>query len=104
MPRIGWLEKKLFPTFDYTNEIQMGIVEFNDNCSGCGMCAKICLVNALEVDNKKAVMKPKADCIFCGCCEAICPKEAVVMKKTTQFKYFYKTIDRGAAKQPRVNY
>jgi len=103
MSEISWSEKRKIPTFN-SEEIQMGIVEFNDTCTGCGICAKICPASALETVGKKTLMKTNADCMFCGDCEAICPKGAVVMKKSYQFKCFYKTIDRGDPKPPRIVY
>lgn len=104
MSKIKWYEKLLIPTYDFTDEIQPGIVTINDNCTGCGICVKICPACSLELKNKKSELKHQGDCIFCGCCQAICPKDAVVMLKPPQFKYYYKTIDRGEAKSPRINY
>lgn len=103
MSEISRSERWKVPTFD-GNGMQMGVVEFNDNCTGCGICAKICPAGALETINKKSQMKTNGECMFCGDCAAICPKNAVVMKSPYQFKYFYKTIDRGEPKLPRSVY
>lgn len=45
-------------------------------CIGCGLCVKTCAANNLELKNKKAATILD-DCILCGQCTAVCPKEAV---------------------------
>ncbi len=38
----------------------------NDNCSGCGTCAKVCPHRVLEMRDKKAYLVGEPDCIECG--------------------------------------
>ena len=45
-------------------------------CIGCGLCAKTCAANNIELRDKKANILLE-DCILCGQCTAVCPKEAL---------------------------
>lgn len=48
----------------------------SEKCVGCGLCVKDCVASDIYLENKKAHLK-NIDCIKCGHCEAICPKNAV---------------------------
>lgn len=45
-------------------------------CIGCGLCAKDCVSGNIAVKDGTASVLRRS-CIFCGHCEAICPKNAV---------------------------
>ena len=53
----------------------MGVKVNNEKCTGCGMCVDVCPVNAIKIENKKAVISE--ECIDCGVCIAQCPLEAI---------------------------
>lgn len=47
-----------------------------DTCIGCGACVDVCPVNALSMEDGKAVCDESA-CIDCGACIATCPVQAI---------------------------
>ena len=54
-------------------------IEVNkDLCIGCELCKNDCPVNNIIIENKKSVIKNQ-DCLMCGHCVAICPKEAITL-------------------------
>ena len=50
-------------------------------CTGCGICAASCPVNAIEMRNNKPVMDYKT-CINCLCCDESCPEGAIEQKRS----------------------
>ncbi len=44
-------------------------------CNGCGICAEVCFIKAMRVENGKAV--PGESCRGCGRCAKVCPQKAV---------------------------
>ncbi|MDB1931993.1 nitroreductase family protein [Clostridium tertium] len=55
------------------------IIEVNkDLCIGCELCKNDYPVNNIIIENKKSVIKNQ-DCLMCGHCAAICPKEAITI-------------------------
>ncbi len=49
----------------------------NENmCVGCGVCVDDCPVEAITLDDSKAVINEE-ECIRCGRCHDVCPQEAV---------------------------
>lgn len=46
----------------------------NDKCDGCGICVKICPVNAIDGQQPRETAKDK--CISCTACIASCPQKA----------------------------
>lgn len=59
----------------------MGKVNIDQKkCIGCGLCARDCFQNVIEIVNQKAeVSEIKEKCIECGHCIAICPMNAVTL-------------------------
>ena len=46
-----------------------------ERCTGCGECVDGCFVNAIALEDDKAVIT--ADCRGCGRCVSTCPSGAV---------------------------
>jgi len=48
-------------------------------CNGCGACVNICPVNAVKIEQKKAIVSD--ECVECGVCVNECPNEAISLQK-----------------------
>jgi dihydroorotate dehydrogenase (fumarate) len=47
-----------------------------DICAGCGKCFKVCIYDALKMEDNKAMIAQDY-CKGCGRCEMICPNGAI---------------------------
>lgn len=56
-----------------------------ENCTSCGICAKVCPYNAITVDTraKTPAVVTTAACSGCGTCAAECPADAIEMHNFT---------------------
>ena len=67
-------------------------IEINrDLCSGCGLCATVCLTGTISMIEGKAVVSEVAS-ISCGHCEAVCPQGAVRVTAIDEEMSRYKTF------------
>ena len=66
-------------------------LEFKDDvCIGCGICEKICPVEAIELGDIGAIERTGVDeskisvdedkCVLCGMCSSVCPVDALELK------------------------
>ena len=55
----------------------------NENCIGCGLCARKCPIHAIEMKDKKPVWV-KEKCVMCLGCLHRCPKFAIECGKKTK--------------------
>ncbi|MBI5836133.1 MAG: 4Fe-4S binding protein [Candidatus Eisenbacteria bacterium] len=46
-------------------------------CTGCGVCAADCPVEAIEETTRRLYAIDAQTCTECGICEDVCPEEAV---------------------------
>jgi Pyruvate/2-oxoacid:ferredoxin oxidoreductase delta subunit len=56
-----------------------------DKCSGCGLCEKFCPMNAVTMNDKKAVID-YARCIGCGVCVLKCKDGALTLRARANYK------------------
>jgi uncharacterized protein (DUF362 family)/NAD-dependent dihydropyrimidine dehydrogenase PreA subunit len=56
-------------------DIQMPIEWYEDRCTGCGICAKVCPGNAIKMEAGPVIDYER--CIQCFCCMELCPNGAL---------------------------
>jgi len=54
------------------------IIIKSDLCKGCGLCTKVCPVNAISGERKSPHIIDQSKCIKCGACLEKCPFKAIV--------------------------
>jgi ferredoxin len=59
-----------------------------DTCKGCGICTKRCQMEALHVENKKAILDLDR-CIGCGLCVDTCRTESLTLIRKPEAQQSY---------------
>jgi ferredoxin len=54
----------------------MSVIVDQEKCTGCGTCEDICPLEAIKVEDVKAVVDDQA-CVDCGTCIEECPEKAI---------------------------
>ena len=53
----------------------MAAIVDKEKCTGCKSCIEVCPVDAIKIENDKAVISD--ECVECGACVNECPSEAI---------------------------
>jgi Formate hydrogenlyase subunit 6/NADH:ubiquinone oxidoreductase 23 kD subunit (chain I) len=72
--------------------------KLTEDCSGCGLCERICPCQAIELQGNRPAWKRKR-CVYCMGCLHQCPKMAIRYKKVTENKgrYYNPHVERKDA-------
>ena len=54
-------------------------------CDGCGTCARVCPAKAIRLDEKRRPYVDTKVCIRCYCCQELCPKNDVEVRRNPIF-------------------
>jgi uncharacterized protein (DUF362 family)/NAD-dependent dihydropyrimidine dehydrogenase PreA subunit len=63
-------------------------------CIGCGRCAEVCPVDAIELSKNEAQFNRKT-CISCFCCMEVCPVDAIKADKSPLLSLAFKLKNLG---------
>ncbi len=66
-----------------TSGLSLGTVRINEDCTACGLCARLCPSGALAFDRDDryfALRFSPIDCLGCTICTLICPNKAVTFR------------------------
>ncbi len=113
MKYLNIFEKFRMPSYNKIKHIKWGELKIDlEKCTGCKLCEQACPADSIIVIEKKAKMRPTHgypgtdtsinQCIFCGDCMAICPANAIELAVPYNWKYYYKSINRGEIELPRL--
>ncbi len=58
-------------------ESEASMYRITSACTGCGVCAADCPVEAIEENHSRLYVIDAQSCTECGICEEVCPAEAV---------------------------
>lgn len=92
------LIKYLYPRTEGGGEMEKIMIDFGDNCLGCGGCELVCSLKAVKLKLNdegfwKAIVN-KSKCSNCGLCDKICPINSKVLNRNTK-GYSFKSFDKG---------
>jgi ferredoxin len=66
----------------------------SSQCNGCGICAKVCLNEKIELVGKKPIWKEKVACYACFACINYCPRQAIQVQSRFPIRSYSEANDR----------
>ena len=77
---IGCVQEKMIPSYKEYDEIQPALTAqvVDSKCNICGTCARVCLYDAIHLEQESAVVDIEK-CIGCTACKSVCPEGAIEM-------------------------
>ena len=66
----------------------------DDTCNGCGICAKVCLSQKIQMQTGQPVWNKNTMCFMCYACLNYCPQQSVQIKDIPGVKSLTETNDR----------
>lgn len=66
----------------------------DSNCSGCGICEKICLSNRIQMDDNHPYWEEEIKCFGCFACINYCPQQAIQIRSKFPVKSYTEVNDR----------
>ena len=74
----------------------------NSNCTGCGICSKVCLSQKISIQDRQPVWQKKTLCYMCYACINYCPVKAIEIESIPGVPSF--TYENGRYCHPYANY
>ncbi len=71
----------------------------DEQCNGCGVCTKLCPVDAISGTKDELHLIAQEVCIECGVCGRICPQEALLDSEGNRQKH----LKRSQWPKPVIN-
>jgi len=88
----SWHKKTIYRKLQRVGKIYEPSPVINlKKCLGCGQCARICPVKAVEIIQGKASFD-LTNCIRCYCCHEMCQYHAIELKRSISGKVIHKVI------------
>lgn len=72
----------------------------DDRCTGCGVCAKVCLAEKVQMVDRKPVWQEAIKCHGCFACLNYCPEESIQVRSKWYLKSY--TDQNGRYHHPEI--
>ncbi len=106
MSYMNIIDRIKVPNYFKSKHTRTGMIEFSrENCTGCGICTRICPARAIELEkNENGEKVPRLimltrdeaikSCMACGDCMAACPENAISIKQGYNSSYYFKKLSQ----------